>query len=199
MFYNILEQTNTIMMEFAKIVKNNISLDILRQHIFPDRPEEASHVWLQKLVNLELNFSSVSDRTFQIEKQLCVFLRNKYGFQIGNAMEKNKLYFDQEEIGHAMEKINSVLILSQQWEALSPSCSLNTLCRWLTVGDGTLCLGFTTDGTTLSCRKVGHSWSSCLQNLRFVNICPQWCRQCQQCRWLQQGDWYSIAEGFQLC
>ena len=30
------------------------------------------------------------------QKQLCVFLRNKYGFQIGNAMEK--LYFDQEEM-----------------------------------------------------------------------------------------------------
>ena len=31
-------------------------------------------------------------------KQLCVFLRNRYGFQIGNAMQKNKLYFDQEEM-----------------------------------------------------------------------------------------------------
>ena len=31
MFYNILEQINTIMMEIAKIIKNNISLDILRQ------------------------------------------------------------------------------------------------------------------------------------------------------------------------
>ena len=28
------------------------------------------HVW-QKLVNLELNFSSVSERTFQIDKDLC--------------------------------------------------------------------------------------------------------------------------------
>ena len=42
MFYNILEQINTIMMEIAKIIKNNISLDILRQNIFPDRPEEAA-------------------------------------------------------------------------------------------------------------------------------------------------------------
>ena len=42
MFYNILEQTNTIMMEIAKIIKNNIFLDILRQNIFPDRPEEAA-------------------------------------------------------------------------------------------------------------------------------------------------------------
>ena len=35
-----------------------------------------------------------------------------------------------------------------------------------------------------------------------VNTCPQWCWQCrwyQWHRWLQQGDWYSIAEGFQLC
>ena len=33
---------DSIMMEIAKIVKNNISLDILRQNIFPDRPEEAA-------------------------------------------------------------------------------------------------------------------------------------------------------------
>ena len=44
----------------------------------------------------------------------------------------------------------------------------------------------------------------------FFNTCPQWhryCRchrQCRHCRWhrqhwwLQQGDWYSTAEGFQL-
>ena len=31
------------------------------------------------------------------QKQLCVLVRNKYGFQIGNAIEKIKLYFDQEE------------------------------------------------------------------------------------------------------
>ena len=42
MFYNILEQINTIMMETAKIIKNSISLNILRQNIFPDRPEEAA-------------------------------------------------------------------------------------------------------------------------------------------------------------
>ena len=41
------------------------------------------------------------------------------------------------------KKINSVLILSQQREALSPSFSLNTLCRWLTVGDSTLSAGLT--------------------------------------------------------
>ena len=29
-------------MEIAKIIKNRISLDILRQNIFPDRPEEAA-------------------------------------------------------------------------------------------------------------------------------------------------------------
>ena len=28
-------------------------------------------------------------------KQVCVFLRNKYGYQIGNTLEKNKLCFDQ--------------------------------------------------------------------------------------------------------
>ena len=42
MFYNILEQINTIMMEIAKIIRKNISLDIFRQNIFPDRPEEAA-------------------------------------------------------------------------------------------------------------------------------------------------------------
>ena len=42
MFLNILEQINTIMTEIAKIIKNNISLDILRQNIFPDRPEETA-------------------------------------------------------------------------------------------------------------------------------------------------------------
>ena len=33
----------------------------------------------------------------------------------------------------------------------------------------------------------------------FVNICPQWCRCHRWCQWLQQGDWYSTVEGFQLC
>ena len=42
MFYNTLEQFNIIMMEIEKIIKNKISLDILRQNIFPDRPEEAA-------------------------------------------------------------------------------------------------------------------------------------------------------------
>ena len=55
---------------------------------------------------------------------VCVFLRKKYGFEIGNATEKNKLYFDQEEIGNAMEKINSVLILNR--EKLSLHLSLST-------------------------------------------------------------------------
>ena len=59
--------------------------------------------------------------------------------------------------------------LSQQREALS--FSPNTLCRWLTVGDSTLCAGLTTDSTMLSCSKVDHSWRSSLQNLHFVNIC----------------------------
>ena len=62
---------------------------------------------------------------------VCVFLRNKYGFQTGNATEK----------------IIFVLILSQQREALSPSFSLDTLCRWLT--DGTvLRAGLTTSLST---------------------------------------------------
>ena len=67
MFYNTLEQLNIIMMEIAKIIKNNISLDILRQNIFPDRPEEAAMFGCKSFVNLELNFSSVSERTFKID------------------------------------------------------------------------------------------------------------------------------------
>ena len=48
-------------------------------------------------------------RDFQVilsssSNNLCVFLRKKYGFQIGKCYGKNKLYFDQEEIGNAMEK-----------------------------------------------------------------------------------------------
>ena len=49
MFYNILEKLNTIMVEIAKIIKNNISLDILRQNIFPDRPEEAANFGCKSL------------------------------------------------------------------------------------------------------------------------------------------------------
>ena len=40
---------------------------------------------------------------------------------------------------------------------------LNTLCRWLTVMDITLCPGFSTDGTTLCCRHVSNSWQSTLK------------------------------------
>ena len=43
---------------------------------FPRQTRRSSHVWLQKLVNLELNFSSVSERTFQIDQIFC--LRQKY-------------------------------------------------------------------------------------------------------------------------
>ena len=46
-------------------------------------------------------------------------------------MEINKFYFDS---------------LTQQREALS--IFLNTLCRWLTVGDSTLCAGLTTSLST---------------------------------------------------
>ena len=42
MFYNISEHINTIMMKIAKKLYRKIILDILRQNIFPDRPEEAA-------------------------------------------------------------------------------------------------------------------------------------------------------------
>ena len=40
MFYNILEQRYIILIKITKFIKNNIFLEILRQNIFPDRPEE---------------------------------------------------------------------------------------------------------------------------------------------------------------
>ena len=46
---------------------------------FPRQTRRSSHVWLQKLVNLELNFSSVSERTFQIDRSE----------KIGEALIKN--------------------------------------------------------------------------------------------------------------
>ena len=56
-------------------------------------------------------------------------------------------YLDQQEIGNATEK-NTLYSLSLKKEALS-IFSLNTLYRWLTVRDSTVCAGLTTDGTTL--------------------------------------------------
>ena len=72
------------------------------------------------------NFQVILSSSSWSKTTLCI-LSNKYGFKIGNAVEKNKLYFDQEEIGNAMEKINSVLIFSQQREALF--IFFNPLCR----------------------------------------------------------------------
>ena len=45
------------------------------------------------------------------------------------------------------------------------------------------------------------SWDSSYfpSKVTNVNTCPEQCRWCQQCRQLQEGDWYSTAEGFQLC
>ena len=83
-------------------------------------------------------------------------------------MEKRN-YFDQEEIGNVMEKI---LLISLNREALSIFLPQHLMQVINYKGQHFLC-GLTTDGTTLSCRKVSHSWSSSLQNLHFVNICPQ--------------------------
>ena len=49
---------------------------------------------------------------------------------------------------------------------------LNTWCRWLTIMDITLCVGFSTDGTTLCYRHVSNSWQSTLKNIHAVNTCP---------------------------
>ena len=59
-----------------------------------------------------LSSSSWSKTTLcNFEEQIWLPNRKCYG--------KNKLYFDQEEIGNDMEKINSVLILSLNREKLS--------------------------------------------------------------------------------
>ena len=42
MFYNILEQIYTIMMETYQNCTEHTPLDIQRENIFPDRPEEAA-------------------------------------------------------------------------------------------------------------------------------------------------------------
>ena len=53
-------------------------------------------------ISMPKNLNAETFKWFQAvlpgQKQLCVFLRNKYGYQIGNTMEKNKLCFDQEEM-----------------------------------------------------------------------------------------------------
>ena len=67
-----------------------------------------------------------------------------------------------------------------------------SLCRWLTVGGSTLCARLTTDGSNLSCRKVGNTWA--LPSTLSFNCLLH---QCQ--KQLQQSEWYSTAECFQLC
>ena len=49
---------------------------------------------------------------------------------------------------------------------------LNTWCRWLTIMDMTLCVGLSTNGTTLCCKHVSNSWQSTLKNIHDVNTCP---------------------------
>ena len=64
MFYNISEQINIIMMSISKIIKKNIFGGYSKAKHFPRQTRRSSHVWLQKLVNLEFNLSSVSEKTF---------------------------------------------------------------------------------------------------------------------------------------
>ena len=49
----------------TKIMKNNIFGNFKAKH-FPRQTRRSSHVWLRKLVNLRIKFSSVSERTFYI-------------------------------------------------------------------------------------------------------------------------------------
>ena len=67
MFYNILEQLYIIMMEICQNCIEQYSFGYSKGKHFPRQTRRSSHVWLQKLVNLEQNFSSVSERTFQID------------------------------------------------------------------------------------------------------------------------------------
>ena len=67
MFYNILEQIYTIMMETYQNCIEQHSIGYSKGKHFPRQTRRSSHVWLRKLVSLGQNFSSVSERTFQIE------------------------------------------------------------------------------------------------------------------------------------
>ena len=54
MFYNILEQTNTIMMEnYKKNYIEQLSFGFSKEKHFPRQTRRSSHVWLQTLVTLE--------------------------------------------------------------------------------------------------------------------------------------------------
>ena len=71
--------------------------------------------------------------SFFLIKNNIVYFKEQIWFPNRKCNGKNKLCFDSH---------------SQQGVALSPSFSLNTLCRWLTVGDSTLCAGLTTSLST---------------------------------------------------
>ena len=83
---------------------------------------------------------------------LCIF-KEQIWFPNRKCYGKNKLCFDS---------------LSQQRKALSPSFSLNTLYRWLTVGDSTLCAGFTNslsiDSKTYLVLTSGHNDADAADN-----------------------------------
>ena len=68
--------------------------------------------------------------------------------------------------------VHGGLFLYQWTKLLCIYVLLNTWCRWLTIMDITLCVGFSTDGTTLCCRHVSNSWQSTLKNIHVVNTCP---------------------------
>ena len=65
MFYNILEQTYTIMMENYQNYIEQLFFGLSKDKYFPRQTRRSSHVWLRKFVTLEQKISSVSERTFQ--------------------------------------------------------------------------------------------------------------------------------------
>ena len=75
MFYNILEQIYTTMMENNLNCIEQQSFGFSKGKHFPRQTRRSSHVWLRKLVTLEQNFNSVSKRTSLIEKKLYLIIQ----------------------------------------------------------------------------------------------------------------------------
>ena len=92
--------------------------------------------------NFNAGFSSDFEQFFLGKKQLCVFLRNKYGFQIWNAMEKNKLFWPGRNVQnglilHICRFLDRPIPVVQVWDYFQvfPSYGLYALSwKHLTIG-----------------------------------------------------------------
>ena len=65
--------------------------------------------------------------------------------------------------------VHGGLSLCQLTKLLCIYVLLNMWCTWLTVMDRTVCIGHSTNHTTLCCRHVSNSWQSTLQNIHVQN------------------------------